>query len=125
MLRIYVLIYFKGNNLTEVSICGFIAALENQKLIMEANKNRGNGLMRLIIEVMFIKILIFLIKFDNLIKNNKFDPENEAYLKLLEILKSIDPHAKPFIESNDDSKRTTPTANKSATKESKNKSIKH
>ncbi len=28
-----------------------MTALENQKLIIEANKNRGTGLMRLIIEV--------------------------------------------------------------------------
>ena len=46
-------LFIWGNNLTEITVTNFIIALENQKIILEANKNRGTGLMRLVLDVRF------------------------------------------------------------------------
>lgn len=55
-------------------------------------------------------------------KNNKFDQEKGEYLKLLEILKVIDPHSKPVLERNDETITPTIASAKSGKESSLGKS---
>lgn len=48
---ISLLLFKKGNNLTERAVNSFILALQYQKVILEMNKAHGLGLMRLILQV--------------------------------------------------------------------------